>query len=154
MLRLVVFSHSTPISATLQHRRSLQWSLRVWDKIGACCEAPLNTYLMHFTNHGVRETGTACLAGFYHDDRPRHEPGAVTTRAVVRSRHAGYASQDELTPRARPGTHIMPPRTAPKVRPDDAKLGRCGPLGCQKSLKPHNTLYMLPSEPAPDRKHM
>ena len=31
-------------------------------------------------------------------------------------------------------------------------LGVMPPLGFQKSLKPRNTLYTLPSEPQPDRK--
>ena len=30
-------------------------------------------------------------------------------------------------------------------------VGRYAPLGFQKSLKPRNTLYTLPSEPQPDR---
>jgi hypothetical protein len=46
-----------------------------------------------------------------------------------------------------------PTRTAPKGRPDDAELGRYALLGFQKSLKPREALYTLPSEPAPDRKH-
>ena len=32
--------------------------------------------------------------------------------------------------------------------------GRYAPLGFQKSLKPRNTLYTLPSEPQPDRKRI
>ena len=33
-------------------------------------------------------------------------------------------------------------------------VGRYAPLGFLKSLKPRNTLYMLPSEPQPDRKRI
>ena len=33
-------------------------------------------------------------------------------------------------------------------------VGRYAPLGFQKSLKPRNTLYTLPSEPQPDRKRI
>ena len=33
-------------------------------------------------------------------------------------------------------------------------VGRYAPLGSQKSLKPRNTLYTLPSEPQPGRKHI
>ena len=33
-------------------------------------------------------------------------------------------------------------------------VGRYAPLGLQKSLKPRSTLYTLPTEPQPDRKHI